>query len=514
MTTEITRRSLFQGVVGGAGLAVLASACGSTSTSTGTTTSSATVAIPKTGAKIPSGTVKFTWLDSDDLKGSYEKPFFDAYQKAHPNVHITYDGYAWEQINQAVPLSIRNGNAPDVFELPQSMPAGQAISQGWVRPLDDIIPDFDKWKAGFPAELFIPGINVFNGKTYRWPYYSSRRLANMIFFNSDHLHKAGYDPSAKPLTWSEFRAAAKKITKQGSGNYYGLLLQGAATANLGNNVAALAQIAGSSGAINWKTGTYTYTDDTYAAAIELLLAIKSDGSLFPGWASLADADGRARMPQGVAGMLFDGPWDIPAWPEQAPDFKFGIGATPIPDNTKTVPLTLGNIGSNSVWVYAKSRNTQVVADMFTIMGSVQGQAQMVQITKGNLTSVVPKANEQAQRSNRLDPLALKANDLAQTWTRLGPIPEVRNPDVSQVDLQIQAIHPDLGETVQGILTGQLKNIGKALKDLNDRSDRELDRAIGAARGKGAKVSRADWVYPNWKPTVDYTAADYEQLKSK
>jgi len=66
--------------------------------------------------------------------------------------------------------------------------------------------------------------------------------------------------------------------------------------------------------------------------------------------------------------------------------------------------------------------------------------------------------------------------------------------------------------VQGIYTGQLGDAKKAMQDLTDRSDKELDRAIKAAQAKGAKVSRDDYVFPNWDPTKDYTEADYAALK--
>ena len=73
------------------------------------------------------------------------------------------------------------------------------------------------------------------------------------------------------------------------------------------------------------------------------------------------------------------------------------------------------------------------------------------------------------------------------------------------------MHPNLGETVQGIYSGQLQDAKKALQALQINSDQELDRAIKAAQAKGAKVTRNDWVFPNWDPTKDYTDAEYRAL---
>ena len=96
--------------------------------------------------------------------------------------------------------------------------------------------------------------------------------------------------------------------------------------------------------------------------------------------------------------------------------------------------------------------------------------------------------------------------------RLGPDPAVRNADVAQVYLELKKVTPDFGQTVQGLYTGQLKDPKAAMQDLQDRWNKELDRAIKAAQAKGAKVSRDDWKFANWDPTKDYTQADYDAAK--
>ncbi len=58
---------------------------------------------------------------------------------------------------------------------------------------------------------------------------------------------------------------------------------------------------------------------------------------------------------------------------------------------------------------------------------------------------------------------------------------------------------------------QIRDIKAALKDVQDREEKELERAIKGVQGKGVKVSRDDWKFPNWDPTKDYTDADYKAL---
>ena len=38
-----------------------------------------------------------------------------------------------------------------------------------------------------------------------------------------------------------------------------------------------------------------------------------------------------------------------------------------------------------------------------------------------------------------------------------------------------------------------------------------DAAIATAKKKGSSVTREDFVFPNWNPHTDYTAADYKNL---
>lgn len=99
--------------------------------------------IPDPQVKLPTEDVTFRWIDSGDLKALFEEPVLDAYTKKHPNITTQYDGNGWEQVNQVVPLGIRNKSAPDIFALPQTVPARTAIDEGWVQPVQDLIPDFD-----------------------------------------------------------------------------------------------------------------------------------------------------------------------------------------------------------------------------------------------------------------------------------------------------------------------------------------------------------------------------------
>lgn len=479
-------------------------------TAVSTVAAESVVHLPNTGAKLPTGPVTFRWIDAGLNNRNFFPKFFPVYHQAHPNITVQYDNVTDADLQRITAAGLQNGNLQDVFRLEINVPVAQLVKEGSVAPLDDIIPNFAAWKQAFPTNSFLDGINVFGGKTYSWPHVSSKYFGSITLYNLAYLQQAGYDPAAKPLTWDAFRAAAKKITQQGQGKYYGYLIAGGVTGRWSDFVHTLAnlsaQVAGASD-IDWRTGEYAYTNAAYLAAIDLLLAMKADGSIYPGSVSNNQQDAAARMPTGIAGMFLSEASNIASWLQQNPEFKFGVASPPVPNSGKVVPLSVAPHGT--FWfAYGKSKNLAISGDLLSYLGSAAGQTAFQIIGGGGPPLSFPQANQIPQISQQ----TRQAYTLYDTLTRFGPDPNVRNPDVALVFQELRAITPDFGTTVQGLYTGQLSDAKKAMQDLRDRSNQELDRAIKAAQAKGAKVSRADWVFPNWDATKDYTAADYASLK--
>jgi multiple sugar transport system substrate-binding protein len=136
---------------------------------------------------------------------------------------------------------------------------------------------------------------------------------------------------------------------------------------------------------------------------------------------------------------------------------------------------------------------------------------MVEITQGNLTSVMPDVNTAALQTSLVDAKAKTATGYANEILRLAPLPQIRNPATAETLLLQEPVVPTFATVVQGIFSGQVKNVPKAMKSLQDAYEKSLDHAIKAARKKGYKVSRDDWKFPNWDPARSYTTADYEEL---
>ena len=123
------------------------------------------------------------WLDSGGTEGRVpQSQYLPAYGEA-AGIEVVYDGLPWQEIATVLPLGIRNGSAPDTFNLPLGMEPSVAVAEGWMQPIEDFIPDFETWKKAYPDGAFVEGINVFGGKTYGYPYSTERRFNNALLFN-------------------------------------------------------------------------------------------------------------------------------------------------------------------------------------------------------------------------------------------------------------------------------------------------------------------------------------------
>ncbi len=444
------------------------------------------------------GAVVLQWWDHFQPLEPLHKKMFETYRKTFPNVEVKQTVFNPADMGKALQLAYPNKQAPDVHTLAGiSLPPAALIKEGWFAPLDAYIDD--AWKKQFPAGTFVESINVFGGKVYSFPIFSFRQYTNVTWFNIKLATDAGVDPAKDLLSWDGFRAAAKKITDKGKGQVFGWIEGIGFVDRMADHMNDIAKTAGAPGPISWKTGEYQYATDPYVKSVEWWKAMAQDGSLFPASNTLDMRNGRARWVTGVACMFFDGPWNPGAVVGLDKAFMSNMGVAPCP----TPDGKPGIIGRGPIagdfWISAQSKSPKHAAGI--LKGLVSEEHQMGLAERMDqpplLTSAIEKSpNVHATYKQQMKYFA--------DSVRLEPVPAIRNPMVNDVVSEMKPIHPNLGEIIQGAITGDVKDVKASLKEFNDAMTKERERALKVVQGKGSKVSIDDWVFSDWTPGQDYT----------
>lgn len=440
------------------------------------------------------------WDHMGNIRWLY-KQIHASYEQENPGVNIEQITMNPADMGQALQLAFRSGQAPDIHTLAGlGVPVSQLVEQGWFVPIGQ---HTDIEANPFVKDALLEGLTVFNGEIYSFPLFSSRYHNTLFWFNKDLLEQAGYDPEMSPVTWEEVRELARSIAEQGQGRTFGIILPLQFTERMAAHVTELAMTAGAPGTIDWRTGECAVASEPFVQAIEFLLSFDEDGSLHPASVSLDARQGRARWAAGESAIFTDGPWNMGALRENFPEVmdNVGVAQIAIPDANSS-SFTYNGPSGGEFWVSSQSRNPEIAAQILEMLTS---EAFYIGLAE---SMPRPPLDFSAIAKADVHPTYLRAINYFEDIVRLAPEPLVRNPNVAQVYVEMRAIHPNLGEIVQGAFSGGISNIQAALENYCASWTNERNRAIEIVQGKGVDVSLDDWIFSNWQPGEDFTAEDY------
>lgn len=127
---------------------------------------------------------------------------------------------SYDDTNLKTRAAIKAGKPPGAVIMSANF-VREYVINGDVDPFDPIIEKSGKVPAAYFDE-FWPALKpnaVIDGKVYGIPYQNSTPL---LYYNVQAFQEAGLDPDHPPVTWTDFVAAAKKLTKPG-GERWGLM---------------------------------------------------------------------------------------------------------------------------------------------------------------------------------------------------------------------------------------------------------------------------------------------------
>ncbi|MGN9785314.1 ABC transporter substrate-binding protein [Nonomuraea sp. ZG12] len=146
------------------------------------------------------------------------KQLVDEWNKANPNIQVTYVQGSWDNVNDQLVTSFEGGDAPDVIHDDSPALSGFA-TKGYLLELNDKLPA--ELKSDIPQSSW-DTVTFDDGKgnqgVYGVPFLQESQV---IIANKKLLDaaKVRMPTPAEPWTWDEFATISKKLTK---GDTYGV----------------------------------------------------------------------------------------------------------------------------------------------------------------------------------------------------------------------------------------------------------------------------------------------------
>ncbi|MGA4993018.1 ABC transporter substrate-binding protein [Nonomuraea bangladeshensis] len=188
-----------------AAIVALAGACGSGGGDGGSSSSSS-------GEPVKINFLSLAWQKESVAAN---KQIVDEWNKANPNIQVTYVQGSWDNVNDQLVTQFAGGTAPDVIHNDSPALSGFA-ADGYLLDLKDKVPA--ELKSDIPQSAW-DTVTFDDGKggqgVYGVPFLQESQviIANKKLLDAAKVRVPTAD---NPWTWDEFSAAAKKMTKDGT----------------------------------------------------------------------------------------------------------------------------------------------------------------------------------------------------------------------------------------------------------------------------------------------------------
>jgi multiple sugar transport system substrate-binding protein len=250
----------------------------------------------------------------------------DTFSINHPDVRIVTSQKSWNMIRELLYANLSAGTGPDVMNVHGNY-AAEFGGAGFFYPLNTF-PDFEEVKGWFVPQLF-------ESTRYGDNYYGlpCSAIAFSLICNKDLFDAEGIAP---PKTWSEFRAAARRLTKDTDGDgkvdQWGLVLYGGDRGGFAYRFAPFL----------FKAGLNILSDDLKRVEFNVPLAVEAlqvfvdmyqvDHSITPGFLAYQHSEINDLFCSNKVAMSIEGVWMRSLVDQKRPGKQFYTVPVPVPDH--------------------------------------------------------------------------------------------------------------------------------------------------------------------------------------
>ncbi|MFJ4789865.1 ABC transporter substrate-binding protein [Streptomyces sp. NPDC088794] len=202
------------------------------------------------------------WDNNGGVRTDIWKEIIADFEKKNPDIKVKYVGIPAASAQSKYDTAIQGGGLPDVGGVGTAMLAEVAV-QGALEPLDSRLAKSPL--KGKLSQNLVDGSRAAGGgdKLYQIPTSSNN---GTLWYRTDLFESAGLEA---PTTWSNFYAAADKLTDKGK-NEFGFTIRGGE----GSIAPALDAAYGQSGITSfWNGDKTTVNDPKNVAALEKYVAL-------------------------------------------------------------------------------------------------------------------------------------------------------------------------------------------------------------------------------------------------
>jgi multiple sugar transport system substrate-binding protein len=463
---RLSRRSFLRGIVAAAGTSALLAACGGTqagSTTEGQQAASGGTAAP---AQSSGGKETVVWMSNQRHDRAVKEELFKQFEEK-TGIHVDMQIFADEYGNQ-LQLAFESGTPPDIYNITGTI--RDEVEAGRPEPLNDYLAKTPGLEESFLPGAYAPSRGTYNGQKIGLPMYAQTMR---LYYNKSIFQKAGLDPNKPPTTFSELRQMSKQITdalKQEG--VYGYVLGDKYDWVWWMNGECMGNSAGGY-IFDYSTAKYTQNNDGLKQAMQLMVDMQADGSIFPGIHTLTDDDARQQFSLGKAGMIVGGSWNPGVFNDQFQSKEdWETAELPMPDSGTKGKVQQG-IGDRYT-LSAKSQKKEAAWELLKFMYSPEIMTTMYE--KGMGVMAVAKANTGKSDVRGIAKLAPTERDIILPpapalpaitpgfTTVLQSIWDDKGTTADQKLAEIEKVHNDTFD--KEIADGKLKREDYIVKDLN------------------------------------------------
>lgn len=291
------------------------------------------------------------WHYFGEVDGKIFNKYVDEFNKANYDINVKSEYVHRDELMKQYTIGLVGDNLPDIGMIDNPDQAA-FIEMGLFYDITDFVNEWGEKDKFFEGPL---KSTMKDGRIYGVPH-NSNCLA--LWYDVDMLKEAGVEP---PTTWDELEEVATKLTKEG---VYGLALS--AVKNEEGTFQYLPWLLSSGADIEHLDSEESIKSLSY------LTDLIQNGYMSPEVINWTQGDVEKQFVTGKAAMMINGPWNIPAVEEDAPEKNWAVAKVPKDERYSSV-LGGENMGiingisedkAKAAWEFLKFISTAEISERF------------------------------------------------------------------------------------------------------------------------------------------------------